>query len=66
MLNLQLLPGAINEISASTSKTGILTVSDRYGLMAAALDETLDEGDRQTLNRILRAVGRGKIQIATT
>ncbi|MBP0019537.1 MAG: hypothetical protein J7647_18545 [Cyanobacteria bacterium SBLK] len=63
MRNLQLLPGAIDEISSSISKTGILTVSDRYGLMAAALDETLGDRDRQTVNRILRAVGRGKIKV---
>lgn len=63
MKNLQLLPGAIDEISASISKTGILTISDRYGLMAAALDETLDDRERQTVNRILRAVGRGKIKV---
>jgi hypothetical protein len=31
----QLLPGAISEILASVAETGILTLSDRYGLLAA-------------------------------
>lgn len=64
MAHLQLLPGAIEEISASISQTGILTIGDRYGLMAAALDETLSDRERRTVNRILRAVGRGKIKIS--
>ncbi|MEM9543143.1 MAG: hypothetical protein AAGA60_27085 [Cyanobacteria bacterium P01_E01_bin.42] len=65
MLNLQLIPGAISEIFASATDTGILTLSDRYGLLAASLDEGLDEDERRAVNRILRAVKRGKIQIAT-
>ena len=65
MLNLQLIPGAISEIFATVCDTGILTLGDRYGLMAAILDENLDEHERRAINRILRAVQRGKIQIAT-
>ncbi|MEM9542444.1 MAG: hypothetical protein AAGA60_23500 [Cyanobacteria bacterium P01_E01_bin.42] len=62
-------------------ETGILTLSDRYGLLAASLDEGLDEDERRAVslgarslgkfdspgshrNRILRAVKRGKIQMA--
>ena len=65
MLDLKLIPGAISEIFASSADTGILTLADRYGLMAAALDDNLDENELRTVNRILRAVKRGKIQIAT-
>ncbi|MGK7926639.1 MAG: hypothetical protein AB4290_15600 [Spirulina sp.] len=65
MLDLKLIPGAISEIFASSADTGILTLGDRYGLMAAALDDNLDENELRTVNRILRAVKRGKIQIAT-
>ncbi|NEO26673.1 MAG: hypothetical protein F6K03_07190 [Kamptonema sp. SIO4C4] len=66
MLNqIQLLPGAIAEILASTTETGFLTVSERYGLMAAVLDDTLEEDDRRAVNRILRAIKRGRIQVAT-
>jgi hypothetical protein len=60
---MQLLPGAISEILASVADTGFLTVTDRYGLMAAVLDESLDEEDRLSTNRILRAVLRGRIKL---
>ena len=71
MLNLQLItstwlsdhPGAISEIFASATETGILTLSDRYGLLAASLDENLEEDERRAVNRILRAIRRGKIQM---
>ena len=39
----QLIPGAISAILASVTDTGTLTLSDRYGLLAATLDENLDE-----------------------
>lgn len=60
----QLLPGAISEILASVTDTGTLTLSDRYGLLAATLDENLDECDRRSANRLLRAVLRGRVQVS--
>jgi hypothetical protein len=60
---MQLLPGAISEILASVADTGSLSMTDRYGLMAAVLDESLDEEDRLSTNRILRAVLRGRIKL---
>ena len=60
-----LLPGAISEIFATTTETGILTLSDRYGLMAATLDENLAEEERRVVNRLLRSIRRGRIQVAT-
>ncbi|MBP0019704.1 MAG: hypothetical protein J7647_19395 [Cyanobacteria bacterium SBLK] len=64
MLTLQLIPGALSEIFATVCDTGILTLGDRYGLMAAILDENLGDNERRAVNRILRAVRRGKIQFA--
>lgn len=61
--NVQLLPGSIAEILASTSKTGRLSESDRYGLLAATLDETLDEEERRAINRLLHAIRRGQVQL---
>ena len=58
---MRLLPGAIAEILASTIQTGQLTVSDRYGLYAATLEEALPDEERRAVNRILRAVSRGRI-----
>lgn len=59
----QLLPGAISEILASVADTGSLTLSDRYGLMAAILDEDLAEEDQRCTNRLIRAVLRGRVEI---
>ena len=64
MTPIELVPGAIYEILASVAETGVLTLSDRYGLMAAVLDEALAPEERRTVDRILRAVLRGRIQIS--
>jgi hypothetical protein len=64
LTQLQLLPGAIAAILADVAETGVLTVSDRYGLMAAALNDSLDDEERRAVNRILRAVQRGRVQVA--
>ena len=63
LVPMQLLPGAIYEILASSTETGLLTVSDRYGLYAATLDEFLPEEERRIVNRILRSVVRGRIRL---
>ncbi|MGC9503038.1 hypothetical protein [Baaleninema sp.] len=60
---LQLLPGAISAILASVTDRGYITLSDRYGLMAAILDDSLDEIDRRSANRLLRAVLRGRVKV---
>ncbi|MEC4802777.1 MAG: hypothetical protein SAJ12_12845 [Jaaginema sp. PMC 1079.18] len=64
--NLQLLPGAISEILATAAETGQLTLSDRYGLMAATMTDNLEEDEIRAMNRILRAVARGRVTIATS
>ncbi|NEO85310.1 MAG: hypothetical protein F6J87_13835 [Spirulina sp. SIO3F2] len=58
-----LLPNAIFDILADTSNTKVLTPSDRYGLMAAVLDETLSLAERQAIDRILRAVRQGQVRV---
>ncbi|MBE9123004.1 MULTISPECIES: hypothetical protein [Microcoleaceae] len=63
MLFIQLIPGAISEILASVTDTGCLTLADRYGLMAAVLDDSLDEQDIYSLNRLLRYVLKGRVKI---
>jgi len=63
MFFIQLIPGAISEILASVTDTGSLTLADRYGLMAAVLDDSLDEQDRHSLNRLLRSVIKGRVKI---
>lgn len=56
---LQLIPGAIAELFAQASTTGVITLADRYGLMAAIFEEDLPDDDRQAVDRMLRAACRG-------
>jgi hypothetical protein len=63
MLILNLIPGAINEMLVSVSDTGYLTKLDRYGLMAAIIDESLDPEERSSIDRLLRLVRRGMIKV---
>jgi hypothetical protein len=63
MLILNVLPGAINEMLVSVSNTGYLTKLDRYGLMAAIIDESLDPEERSSIDRLLRLVRRGLIKV---
>jgi len=60
----QLLPGALGELLVAAQMTGMLSVADRHGLQAAILDPTLTPEDRQTIDRLLRSIMRGKIQIS--
>ncbi|MGB3693373.1 MAG: hypothetical protein WBG70_15530 [Spirulinaceae cyanobacterium] len=60
----QLIPGSISEILVSANETGTITLADRYGLMAAALDDSLEEDERRSVNRLLRAIMRGKIKVS--
>ncbi len=61
--NLHLVPGTISEVFASVATTGIVTLEDRYALLAATLNENLDPEDRSHLDRILYSVRRGLIKI---
>jgi hypothetical protein len=65
LIQLQLIPGAIAEMLASVSDTGTLTLGDRYGLLAATLDDSLSEEERRAVNRLLRAVIRGKVKVSS-
>jgi len=65
MLQVNLLPGAINEILVSVADSSYLTQSDCYGLMAAVLDESITQEERRSVDRLLRSVVRGKIQVVS-
>jgi hypothetical protein len=58
-----LLPTALSEIAEQSSRTGVLTLSDRYGLMAALLDESLSEEECQFIDRLVFAVRRGRLTL---
>lgn len=59
MLQLQLLPGSIPAIYADSAATQTLTEADRYGLLAAILNDNIEDDERCAIDRILRSVHRG-------
>ncbi len=62
LLELSLLPSAIAEMTAHAAQTGVMTVADRYGLMAAVMSyPTLTDEEREAVDRLLHAVSRGRI-----
>jgi hypothetical protein len=63
MFNLNLLPGAIAEILATVADSRRITKADRFGLMAAVLDESLPEEERNAVDRVLRSLVKGRIQV---
>lgn len=63
---LQLIPGAISEMFAQVSTSGIITLADRYGLMAAMYDDSLTEEERFAINRLLRLACRGQLKFLET
>ncbi len=63
MFPIQPIPGAISELLAVVRDTHKITKADRYGLMAAILDESISEEDRFSLDRLLRSIYRGRVQI---
>jgi hypothetical protein len=61
-INLCPLPTALAEISAQAAD-GRLTLTDCYGLKATLLKPTLNEDERGTIDRLLYAVRRGRLQV---
>lgn len=64
MTRLSLLPTALSDLFAQASTTGKITLADRYGLMAAILDDTfVSEEDRYSIDRLLHAIRQGRLQV---
>lgn len=59
-----LLPGALSELFAQATSSGYMTKADRYGLMAALLEEELGVEERSIIDRLIRAVKRGRLKMA--
>ena len=64
MSPVNLIPGAINELIATVTDTHRLTKADRYGMMAAILDESISEEERGSLDRLIRSLVKGRIQVS--
>ncbi len=60
---LRLIPGAISDLFAQVSSSGCITRADRYGLMAAMLEDSLSFEERCSIDRLLRAVSRGRLTV---
>ena len=60
---IRLLPGAIADLFAQVSMCGKITMADRYGLMAALLEDDLTEEERNSIDRLLHAFCRGRMHI---
>lgn len=61
--SIALLPSALSELFVQVSESGKLTLADRYGMMAALLDGSLTADELQVLDRVLRSLQRGRIQV---
>ena len=59
----RLLPGAVADLFAHVTISGKITLADRYGLMAAILEDSLSEEERASIDRLLRACRRGRMTI---
>ena len=64
MSPVNLLPGAIEELIATVTDTHRLTRADRYGIMAAILEESTTDERRGCLDRLIRSFVKGRIQVA--
>ena len=64
MLPINLIPGAINDLIATVTDTHHLTKADRYGMMAAILDESITDEERRSIDRLIRSLVKGHIQVS--
>lgn len=65
MSPINLLPTAISDLFAQASSSGKITLADRYGMMAALLEGTASEEEMHSIDRLLRAVCRGRVQVVS-
>ena len=63
MTPVNLIPGAIADLFAQVSSTGCITLADRYGLLAALLEESLEEDEQRSIDRLIRALYRGRVKV---
>ena len=63
--HLRLLPGALADLFAEASNSSKITLADRYGLLAALLEDSLTEEERASIDRILYALYRGRLKIVS-
>jgi hypothetical protein len=57
------LPSTLTELFACVMQKGQLSLTDRYGLMAVLLDNSISEEEKDIINRVLYAVRRGRLKV---
>lgn len=57
------LQNALGELFAQANITGRITIADRYGLQAALMDESLGPDERRCIDRLLRSLRRGRLEM---
>ncbi|HAG82042.1 MAG TPA: hypothetical protein DD379_02345 [Cyanobacteria bacterium UBA11162] len=62
-MQLRLIPGAIADLFAQVAYSGKITLADRYGLMAALLEDSLTDEERASVDRLLYGCRRGRMKI---
>lgn len=65
MISVNLLPCALSELFVDVSISRRITLADRYGIMAALLDEAMGTEEIRSLDRLLHALSQGRLQIVT-
>jgi hypothetical protein len=58
-----LIPSAVSELFAQVTETRQVTLADRFGLLAATLDDSLTSEERDAINRVLSGIRRGRFQL---
>lgn len=64
-IQIRLLPGAVSDLFAQASSSSKITLADRYGLLAALLEDSLPEDERASIDRILYALYRGRMKVVS-
>ena len=62
---LRLLPGAISDLFAESSSSHQITLADRYGLLAALLEDSISEEERASIDRMLYALHRRRMRVVS-
>ncbi|HEY9904847.1 MAG TPA: hypothetical protein V6D43_20820 [Candidatus Sericytochromatia bacterium] len=59
----RLIPGALSDLFAQVTSSSKITLADRYGLLAALLEESLTSEERASIDRILHGLRRGRLKV---
>jgi hypothetical protein len=58
-----LLPSALSDLFAQSQDSGKITLADRHGIRIALLQATLDEEELGSIDRLLHAIRRGRVEV---